>query len=99
MSLVIWKYPVPAAEEFELEVPRRARILSVKVQRGKPCIWFMLDPEETVMVKAKFLLLPTGQPIKGTLKEMQEKWMFSDSFLLDGGNLVFHLFLARPEGE
>jgi hypothetical protein len=97
MSVVIWKYPVPTATDFELEIPRRARILSVKTQRNMPQLWIMVDTEETVMVKARFLLLPTGLPIEGTVAEFQEKWEFGGTFQLDGGALVFHLFLARPE--
>ena len=96
MSVTIWKYPVSCTGDFVLEMPKGAQILTVQTQGGEPQLWVLVDPDEKEMVRVRFLLLATGQPVEGTVKKFIGKWARVGTFQLEGGKLVFHLFL---EGE
>jgi hypothetical protein len=55
----IWKYPVPLADSFVLNMPKDATPLHVDVQRGAPCLWALVDtsaPNE----ERTFRLVGTG---------------------------------------
>lgn len=82
----IWKFDVPTQDIFWLELPIGARVLSAQMQKGKPCLWVLLDPEIPKEGR-RFRLSGTGHPI-----EKAESLSFIDTFQLDGGSLVFHLF-------
>ena len=43
--LTIFKYPIPIEDHFTLEMPRGAKILTVKIQRENPQLWAMVDSE------------------------------------------------------
>ena len=55
--------------------------------RGVPMLWALVDPEAP-KVQRRFLLVGTGQP----LPDEVEGFTFVDSFQLQNGALVFHLF-------
>jgi hypothetical protein len=76
-------------DEFKLELPVGAKILSIKEQRGVACVWALveIDPEIPNEVR-RFRLAGTGHPILVDPDELK----FVGSVLLRGGDLVFHLF-------
>lgn len=81
----IWKYPIPMADSFEIEMPGDREFLSLDIQGGFPHIWVAVDPESETFVR-KFHLVGTGNPIP------DETLVFRGSFQMSGGAFVFHLF-------
>lgn len=81
----VYKYGFDITDDFELELPKGARILHVDVQNGYPYIWALVDPDAP-KEKKKFHLAGTGHPINEKIKN------HIGTFLLHEGALVFHLF-------
>lgn len=63
------------------------------MQYGKPQIWALVDPQSPVVMRA-FRLAGTGHPIE---ERPGEKMQYINSFQIDGGALVFHLFEVEEE--
>lgn len=91
MSQTIYKYEIPIEDEFDLLLPKGAKILSVGVQYEKPMIWALVPRETSLtdMEHRSFKLRGTGHDADGCLESK-----FVDTFQLMGGGLVFHLFEA-----
>jgi len=85
---VVWKYEIPIQDEFTIQIPRGSDILYVDVQRGKPCLWALVDPNER-LTSYQFILMGTGHLIKTDLALTHR-----GSFRLCEGAVVFHLFEA-----
>jgi len=82
----IWKYPLDMiVDEFILEMPEGAILLSFKVQRGVPTLWALVNPNNK-FEKRYFRLVGTGHSIE------DDNLKYIDSVQLDRGNLIFHLF-------
>lgn len=90
----IWKYEFEMAGWFSLSLPAGAHILSLQVQREKPCLWALVDTEKAPE-KRWFLLVGTGHEIVKPGKGMY--FLYIDTFQLGGGGFVGHLFEAKPE--
>lgn len=88
MAHVIYKFPVPVQDEFDLELPVGALFLDVQVQRS-PQMWFLLD-SQAPNVTRRFAVYGTGHKVREaeTLKHL-------GTFQLQMGALVFHLFERR----
>lgn len=82
----VYKYPLPTTDEFELNLPDGARILSVQVQAGTPYLRALVDPVSPLRLRY-FRLAETGHPIEDTTN-----LLFIDTFQLQGGRLIFHVF-------
>lgn len=85
--MTIYKYTIPTTDEPIIAMPRGARILSVDVQHGVPCLWAMVDPTAPKVAR-RFRLAGTGHPLAA-------EWTadrFVGTVILAGGMLVFHLF-------
>lgn len=83
---VVYKYPIPVEDAFEIGLPQGARVLSVQVQGSTPCLWALVDPSRPKEAR-RFRLASTGHPV-----EESENLSFVDTFQLRGGSLVFHVF-------
>ncbi len=83
----IWKYPIPVADEFQLEMPMGARPLTVQVQDGKPYLWALVNTEFDVEPH-RFRLAGTGHPLE------EDVWSYAyvGTFQVRDGRLVFHVF-------
>jgi hypothetical protein len=81
----IFKYPIPIQDTITLDMPAGAEVLTVQVQRGKPCIWAKVDTSRP-MEDRVFYLRGTGQMFNG------KEGRHVGSFQMDGEYLVFHLF-------
>ena len=80
----VYKYPVIMDDEWEMSMPRGAKILSLDVQGGKPYMWAAV--ETTRMSDGRFFITRgTGHKLSGTLE-------FIGMFQLDKLGLVFHVF-------
>lgn len=85
--LAVHKYPMPCEDHFVMTLPIGARLLSVQVQRGQPCLWAIVDPSAANETR-RFRFAGTGHPIT----ERAEVLVFVSTFQMEGGSLVFHVF-------
>lgn len=58
----IYKYPVPITDDFDLELPIRAKILHFGDQSQSLYIWALIDPDAKTEIR-HFRLAGTGHPI------------------------------------
>ena len=85
----IWKFELgPSAE---VEMPVGAEILSVKVQRGRACMWALVDTLAKTEIR-KFELVGTGCTIP---EDMNLR--FIDTFMMEEETFVLHLFEVMNE--
>jgi hypothetical protein len=89
--LTIYKYQFETTDEFFLQMPEGSRILSVHVQRDKPCMWAAVDPGR-LLIDRRFVVYGTGHPIDPA---EYDSLSFVGTYLLHGGQLVFHLFAEK----
>jgi len=59
--MTIWKYPIEVAKFQTLKVPKGAKLLTVFVQGGQPCIWALVDVSITDTEYIGILTFGTGQ--------------------------------------
>ncbi len=85
----IWKYQIPVKDEFKIEMPSGAQVLTVDTQSNQPCIWVMVDPNALEEFRP-FRLVGTGHPCNDVSADQ-----YIGTFQVSGGALVFHLFDAR----
>jgi hypothetical protein len=83
----IWKYPFPTTDEFQLDMPAGAKILTVQAQQGHPCMWALVEPE-FVRVVRRFRIFGTGYPVDLAPNRRD----YIGSYQLEGGALVSHVF-------
>jgi len=81
----IFKYAIPRALEFEIEMPEAAQILEVALQHGEPQIWALVEPGADMKLK-KFQTFTTGEHFD------QIPGMYVGTFQRDDGFFVGHLF-------
>jgi hypothetical protein len=87
MFKTVFKYPLPMRGN-PIQMPKGARVLSLQVQYGDPQLWALVDPEAPEEPR-QFRIFGTGHPMTITGGHTLE---FIDTFQLDGGQLVFHVF-------
>lgn len=83
----VFKYPIPVEDEFRLELPVEAQILTVQVQGNRPYLWALVDPAAP-HDEIRFRLAGTGHPIEEDILGHG----YIGTFQLNGGALVFHVF-------
>ena len=86
----IFKYPIPVRDEIEVMMPEECLVISCQAQHGKPYIWAVID-DDTPLIPHHFNIVGTGQPADHL------DGAFIDTFQLEGGNLVFHLFHCHDD--
>ena len=82
----IWKFSLtPDVAEQTIEVPAGASFLSVQMQAGRPCLWFVVSPERE-RVPVSIEIVGTGWPMdllgKAYLGTVQD------------GAFVWHIFTS-----
>lgn len=82
----IWKFELHIDEPVTLLMPVGAEVLTVQAQGDIPCIWAIVDPNAETETR-RFYVRGTGHPLR-------EVGRYVDTFQLNGGALVFHLFEA-----
>ena len=83
---VIYKYEFPIATEVEIELPYNSRILTVRIQNGKPRLWAIIDTDEKSTGKRKFYVFGTGNPLPEFITSLKHINTISD------GKFVWHIF-------
>jgi hypothetical protein len=81
----IFKYPAPIGDSLVLEMPRRAKVLTVQLQHGLPQIWALVEDDGSAVPRA-FRWFGTGHTVERTAGS------YVGTVQLEGGALVFHLF-------
>ena len=80
----VYKYPVMLEDEWQMSMPRGAKILSLDVQNGKPYMWAAI--ETTRMSERRYFIT------RGTGHELTRTLEFIGMFQLENMGLVFHVF-------
>lgn len=89
-AMTVWKFPFSIEDDFIVQMPIGARVIHVEVQHGQPCLWAVVNPRAQ-LVDRWFYLLGTGHPFA-----VEIACRHVGSFLMAGGDLVWHVF--EPEG-
>jgi hypothetical protein len=87
---VIYKYPLPMKDETEICLPMGSQILTVQTQNNAPYIWALIETDAPLTTR-RFCLRGTGHTFKGN------EGKYIDTFQLENGGLVFHLFEERKK--
>lgn len=93
-TFAIWKFPFLPPESgnaIAIAMPKHARLLHVAPQgaEGQPCIWALVDTAAELESRT-FNIYATGQVLPFHCGRHR------GTFLLEDGNLVFHLFETTP---
>ena len=83
----IWKFPLEVTDEQTVQVPEGAQLLSVQTQYGKPCLWALVDPQ----AEKKPCVIQTY----GTGHPVTHIDMYLSTYQMEGGALVFHVFVKH----
>lgn len=83
----VYKYPLDIQDEVVVMIPKGARVLSVQVQNGRPCLWAAVDPNELTLEERLFRISGTGHPIQDDVVDG-----FIGTIQMYDGKLVFHVF-------
>jgi len=84
----VWKYRVPVADDFAIDMPVGTQVLTMQMQRGQPCIWALIDAKvDAPFEQRKFRMFGTGHEIEEDI-EMS----YVGTFQIGNGLLVFHVF-------
>lgn len=82
----IYKYPIETTDTQIVMMPQQAKILTVQVQRGQPCLWAEVNPllaQERVVIE----VFGTGHNMPaGIARE------YIGTYQLYDGELIFHVY-------
>lgn len=87
----IYKYPLKMQGLQNLQLPEGAEILTVQPQHDQVCLWALVAPENEPASRTVWII-GTGHPIEAT----DHLGRYVATFQLHGGELVFHVFEAKP---
>jgi len=85
MARQIWKYPIPMAKDFTIQMPMGSVPLHVTNQHGIPTLWASVNPKASSETR-RFQLYGTGQDLDPLFLE------YVGTVLLAQGFEVYHLF-------
>jgi len=83
----IFKYSIPVQNDIEIMMPEECLVISCQMQHGEPWIWAVVD-DESPLIPHHFNMVGTGHPADHL------EGAFIDTFQMQEGRLVFHLFHA-----
>ena len=90
MSKVIWKFPIlKMLEEFELDIPKGAEILTVQMQSGRAQLWALVESQQSTE-KRTFFVCGTGQEVHPSIADGRGHYI--GTFQEEGGALIWHFF-------
>lgn len=90
MSQAIWKFPLKPEDRQTIAMPAGARILSLQVQSGTPCIWALVDPKKPEVQHHEIVMHGTGHTFEG------DPGAFLGTIQMFNGSLVLHVFEKAP---
>ena len=86
----IFKYQLPIRDEFELELPKGAKVLSVINQYEQTCLYAEVDSGTTERDTYKFIGYGTGNECYH-----DDSYSFLGTVAFDGGSFIYHLFYKK----
>jgi len=94
----IYKYTLEVTDEQDIEMPLNSTILTIQVQNNIPCLWAIVDPNETEVRVKRVMIFGTGHPIDDDILKFNLSYIYT--FQLKEESLVFHAFefqnIANP---
>lgn len=88
----IYKYLLEIADRQVVEMPRKALLLSVQVQRGEPCLWALVDTTNEPELRT-IIMCETGSPMID--EDALFPPLFIDTFQMWNRNMVYHVFVKE----
>jgi hypothetical protein len=85
---VVWKYVLAPVPEQTINIPVGAQLLHVAEQNGQLCLWAKVDLSGAV-VSRRFYVAATGYEMPSYVEHI-------GTALMQGGDLVFHVFEDVP---
>lgn len=85
----IHKYTLDVVGERTIQMPENAEFLSVQVQHGEICMWFLVDTGEAE-ISRKFTVIGTGWEMPNQAVQ------HLGTVQMEGGSLVWHIFEFTP---
>lgn len=85
--LKIWKYEIYIKDEFTLQIPKGAEILSIDTQNDVGYLWILVDADKPFEDR-EFCLFGTGQSITIDRQDLY----FIGTFHQGYGVLIWHVF-------
>lgn len=82
----VYKFPLEISDEQKVSMPEGAKVLTVQVQKGKPCLWAECNTDEEPVLRT-FLIRGTGHPIDD---EIEKEYI--GTIQMCEGSIVFHVF-------
>ncbi len=82
----VYKFPLEISDEQKVSMPEGAKVLTVQVHKGWPCLWAECNPDKEPVFRT-FLIRGTGHPIDDDIK----KEYIGTIQMLDG-SIVYHVF-------
>jgi len=90
MTIEIWKYTLAVKHSQVVEMPKHAKLLTVQVNLGEPCVWAAVNTQETYE-KRVLITYGTGHPVQEITL-----FPFLGTYQLEQADLpfplVFHVF-------
>lgn len=88
MNNTVWKYTFQPTATFDVKMQKGAKILKVDRQHGLFKLWALVDPEVGKEYRF-FRIVGTGYALpENEIQDLE----YIDTFQMDGGTYVFHLF-------
>lgn len=82
----VYKFPLDISDEQKVSMPEGAKVLTVQVQKGKPCIWAECNPDGLPVLRT-FLIRGTGHPIDD---EIEKEYI--GTIQMCEGSIIYHVF-------
>ena len=83
----IYKYPLEITDKQSVSMIANAEVLCVQMQTGTPCIWAMVDNDQTEKENRTFFTYGTGYDIPN-----DAEILYVGTYQHMNGSLVFHVF-------
>lgn len=91
--LKVFKYELEIDDEQKIELPERATILALEVQRNVPCLWCLVDPKDQKIAR-QILCYGTGQPMPS---DILVEFDFVATTQHSNGDLVLHWLVEKAK--
>lgn len=82
----IYKYPIRMVDSQRLSIPLGAKLLSLQVQHGTPCLWAEVDDDEGINQELVVSVVGTGQTVPPGAVNYVGALQF--------GVMVFHIYTS-----
>ena len=83
--MTIWKFDIGESFDSWMEMPKGAKILSVQIQKGRLCLWAIVNPDAE-RVPRHIVVVGTGHELGFC------NGAFINTIQMAGGDLIWHIF-------